>query len=119
MTSTEGSSVNRFSRFLSAFALGGILVVGCTGGPSTPTPTSGGLTLDGFQLLRLGMTYDEIVARVGEPARDEGSGVYAYVYPLEDGTELILTFLRLESLESVVLYNPGDGSRQVILGPQP
>jgi len=84
MTSTGGSRVNRFSRFLSAFALGGILVVGCTGGPSTPTPTSGGLTLGDFQFLRLGMSYDEIVARVGEPARDEGSGVYAYVYPLED-----------------------------------
>ncbi|HLB64396.1 MAG TPA: hypothetical protein VJJ46_06105 [Anaerolineales bacterium] len=112
--------MNRFLWLVSALALGGALVVSCTGGAgsSTPSPTPGALALDDFPFLQLGMNYNEIVARVGEPAPDEGSGVYAYVYPLQDGSELILTFLRLESLESVVLYNPGDGSRQVILGPQ-
>jgi hypothetical protein len=119
--SVRAPRANRFLRYLTAVALGGILVASCTGGsgPSTPTPPLGGFALDDFQFLQLGMSYNEIVARVGEAARDEGSGVYAFVYPLRDGTELILTFLQLDSLESAVLYNPGDGSRQTILGPQP
>lgn len=34
------------------------------------------------------MNYDAIVAKFGEPSKDIGSGIYIYVYILDDATEI-------------------------------
>lgn len=75
------------------------------------------LSLTDFDFLRLGMSYEEVVAKVGEAKRDVGSGIHLMVYELKDGTELTLSFPSLDSLAAAYHYNPETDSRELILGP--
>lgn len=50
------------------------------------------LTLADFEFLEPGMSLETIVARVGEPDRDVGSGFYIPVYELADGSTIVLQF---------------------------
>ena len=75
------------------------------------------LSLSDFDFLRIGMSYQEIVAQVGEADRDAGSGIHLMVYELRDGTELMLSFPSFDSLVAANLYNPETGAREPILGP--
>jgi hypothetical protein len=104
-----------------SLGLGMLLVLalsGCAGNQPTPTATPQGSsrTLADFSFLQLGMSYNEVVARVGEPDRDIGSGMYVYVYTLSDGSELNLSFASLDHLLSALVYHPQDGTREFILG---
>jgi hypothetical protein len=63
------------------------------------------------------MPYDAIAARVGEPARDVGSGLHIFVYPLADGDELLLSFASLDALMDVNVYHPSDGSSEPFFTP--
>jgi hypothetical protein len=38
--------------------------------------------------LKSAMNFNDIVAKFGKPAKDIGSGIHIYVYPLADGTEI-------------------------------
>lgn len=69
-----------------------------------------------FDFLELGMSYDRVISEVGEADRDIGSGIHLMVYPLQDGTELILSFPSLDNLTAVHLYDPESDVRQLILG---
>jgi hypothetical protein len=98
-----------------------VLALGACSGipaPASARPTAAPRSLSEFAFLRPGMGYDEIVGVAGEPDRDVGSGLYVFVYRLDDGTELELTFASLEQLLSVSLYDPGKGTRQSIPGPE-
>ncbi len=45
-----------------------------------------------FHFLTKGMSYNEIVEKIGEPDAPEGSGVIMFRYNLSDGAYLILNF---------------------------
>ncbi len=62
------------------------------------------------------MSYDDVVASVGEADEDIGSGIHLMVYGLEDGTEIVLSFPSFDNLIAVHLYNPETGERELILG---
>ena len=68
---------------------------------STPVPSPTGLTLSDFQFLKLGMSFEQVVAEVGEPDRDIGSGVYLFQYDLADGRKITLQFIRKDELSGV------------------
>ncbi len=75
------------------------------------------LSLSDFDFLRIGMSYQAVVAQVGEADRDAGSGIHLMVYELQDGTELMLSFPSLDGLAATYLYNPVTDTRELILGP--
>jgi len=43
--------------------------------------------------LNVEMSYTDLVEVFGEPSGDIGSGIHIYVYPLEDGTKMIIGFV--------------------------
>ena len=43
-----------------------------------------------FRTLKKGMSYDEMVAIVGRPDRDIGSGIHIYLYKMPDESEIIV-----------------------------
>jgi hypothetical protein len=74
---------------------------------STASPTSNRQLTD-FNFLEYGLSYDEIVKRVGKEDRDIGSGLYLLEYALADGSNVILQFFTLESLNNAyILYDDG------------
>jgi len=80
-------------------------------------PTDSALpVLADFDFLELGMSYDKLISEVGEADRDIGSGIHLMVYPLQDGTELILSFPSFDNLTAVHHYDPESDERQLILG---
>ena len=104
-----------------------VLLASCSLMEATPamnTPTSLGgspgalahLSHTDFDFLVVGISYDDVVARVGPPARDIGSGTYLYVYDLNDGSEMLLSFIRLDSLYSAAIRYP-DGRTEFIVSP--
>ena len=78
-------------------------------------PQDQGLSVSSFDFLQTGMRYEEVVEKVGEADRDIGSGIHLMAYDLADGTEMILSFPSLDSLEAAYLYNPETGTRSPIL----
>ena len=91
----------------------------CKFDEGAPTMTvitlSSGRNLSDFTFLKLGMSYDEIVAHVGLSDDDIGSGLYIFVYYLSDGRQLHLSFASLDNLAAVFLYNPEDGTQEQIV----
>ncbi len=74
---------------------------------STDSPISNRQLTD-FNFLENGISYDEIVKRVGKEDKDIGSGLYLLEYSLADGSNIILQFFTLESLNSAyILYEDG------------
>lgn len=96
-----------------------MLLASCNGNIATHTPTTsdGSFPFLDFNFLTLGMSYDEIIAIVGEADRDIGSGVHLLIYNLNDGTEIMLSFVSLDDLLAVYRYDPKKAIREVILGP--
>jgi len=97
---------------LSLLGLVGVVVLASCGG----SKDGGDLTRSDFDFLQLGMTYQEVVARVGEADRDVGSGIHLMAYDLSDGTQLVLSFPSLDNLIAVHLYDPDRDTRELILG---
>lgn len=94
-----------------------VAVIGLSGCNGILMPPDNSLpVLADFEFLELGMSYDEVVGKVGEADRDIGSGIFLMVYQLENGTELILSFPSLDNLSAVHLYNPESDDRKLILG---
>jgi hypothetical protein len=56
------------------------------------------LTLSHFDFLEVGMSLEEITARVGKPDRDVGSGIFLVQYDLADGRTVQLTFINPHKL---------------------
>lgn len=70
-----------------------------------------------FDFLKTGISYQEIVARVGKADRDTGFGSYIFEYDLADGSILCIQFMMsLESIDrAYVVY--ADGRGEAIIGP--
>jgi hypothetical protein len=121
----------RSSLRLVAFALAAELLAACAVSPparttptpqaaqsnSTPTPQAAKLSLADFSFLQLGMAYEDIQARVGDADEQIGSGITNYVYYLNDGSELSLTFYPEDVLFSVSRYDPETHRREMIIAP--
>jgi len=97
------------------FSLVGVFLVASCGGGSQD---GGSLSRSDFDFLRLGMSYQEVAAHVGEADRDAGSGIHLMVYDLGDGTQLMLSFPSLDELTAVHLYDPDRDTRELMLGPE-
>ena len=96
-----------------------IFFVGCSGTPInnptlTPTTHRRDLIRSNFDFLKAGISYEEIVSKVGEPDANVGSGLYIYVYILKDGTIVSLTFRHLDYLDYAFIKYP-DGSVEVLV----
>lgn len=64
--------------------------------------------LTDFNFLEKGISYDEIVKKVGKEDKDIGSGLYLLEYSLADGSNIILQFFTLESLNNAyIIYDDG------------
>src|SRR3972149_3268556 len=92
--------------------VGVVLLASCGG-----SENGGKMSRSDFDFLRLGMSYQEVVDRVGEADRDVGSGRHILVYDLSDGTQFMLSFASLDHLMAVHLYDPDRDTREQILGP--
>src|SRR4030042_1963427 len=97
---------------LSLLSLVGVVLFASCGG----SEDGGKMSRSDFDFLRLGMSYQEVVARVGQADRDVGSGVHIMVYDFSDGTQLMLSFPSLDNLIAVHLYDPDRDARALILG---
>ena len=97
---------------LSLLSFVGVVLFASCGG----SEDGGKMSRSDFDFLRLGMSYQEVVSRVGEADRDVGSGIHIMVYDLSDGTQLLLSFASLNSLMAINLYDPDRDTRELILG---
>ena len=97
---------------LSLLSFVGVVLFASCGG----SEDGGKMSRSDFDFLRLGMSYQEVVARVGEADRDVGSGIHIMVYDLSDGTQIMLSFPSLDRLIAVHLYDPDRDTRELILG---
>lgn len=59
--------------------------------------------------LKPDMTYEKITKTFGTPARDIGSGIHIYVYPLTDSTEIWIGFT-----DKIMYAKQVDKNRNVI-----
>jgi hypothetical protein len=76
---------------------------------------AGSLTRSSFAFLRLGMLVDEVVAMVGAPHRNVGSGIIMDAYDLTDGSMIVLNYgPSRDGLKKVALIRP-DKTREFIL----
>jgi hypothetical protein len=84
--------------------------------PKMELPFQGRKRAD-FDFLKAGISYKEIVARVGKADRDTGFGSYIFEYDLADGSIMCIQFMMsLESIDSVyIIY--ADGKGENIIGP--
>lgn len=71
------------------------------------------LSRSDLDFLREGLRYNEVVAQIGKPDRETGSGVYWFEYDLENGEQLLLGFMKLEHLDSAVIVER-DGKQKRI-----
>lgn len=69
-----------------------------------------------FDFLIKGISYEEIVARIGKEDRDIGSGLYILEYNLADGSKVYLQFSSLESLDKAYIKST-DGHIENIIEP--
>lgn len=58
-----------------------------------------------LSFIEKGMSYDSIVENLGEPDAEIGSGIHIFVYNLEDGSKLTLSFIELNSLLSATVVD--------------
>lgn len=64
--------------------------------------------------LTKGMSYDEIVAQIGEADRNIGSGINILQYDFSDGSVLTLQFVHLDHLDHASIREP-DGSLKTLV----
>jgi len=72
----------------------------------TACQTEKKLDASDFGFLKKGMSYSEIVKKVGNPSGDLGSGLYIYAYPLSDGRSIYISFANLDHLQDARIYDP-------------
>jgi hypothetical protein len=99
---------------LTLLSFTGVVLFASCGG----SEDGGRVSRSDFDFLRLGMSYQEVVSRVGEADRDVGSGIHIMVYDLNDGSQFMLSFPSLDNLMAVHLYDPDRDTRELILGPE-
>ncbi len=84
---------------------------------SIPTDAKVKLTLEDFSFLKAGISFDEVVAQVGNPDGNIGSGIHIFVYKLQDGSEVHISFIYLDNLNNASLLLP-DGTGKVLVLPE-
>lgn len=74
------------------------------------------LTEADFSFLKIGTSYDEVIALVGEPEREIGDDKYVFTYTLKNGREMFLTFESLDHLSSAAVLTE-TGAFKVTIAP--
>lgn len=73
------------------------------------TSENGDFTISDFTKVQLGMSYDEVVALMGEPTGSSGFGIVWSVYGLSDGSYVKLLFMgEEETLIKIIIVDPMD-----------
>jgi hypothetical protein len=77
------------------FGVMGLLLVGCTkpdrsdvSTPVAPTAAQASRSIESFRFIGPTTTIQQVIAELGAPDRNVGSGVYIYEYRLNDGTRV-------------------------------
>jgi hypothetical protein len=65
---------------------------------AAPPRTDFQRSLDAFRALKKGIPLTEVIAWVGDPDRDVGSGMLVMEYKLADGSRVLVGFVKRESL---------------------
>jgi hypothetical protein len=102
----------RTSKVIWLFFAGIIVVVL---GLTLITETLSSRQVEDFEFLELGISYQEVVAHVGEPDEEVGSGVHVFLYQLDKDRYILLSFISLDSLHSAQLI---DDNEQWLVGGQ-
>ncbi|PIE80796.1 MAG: hypothetical protein CSA11_07025 [Chloroflexi bacterium] len=76
------------------------------------------LTVSDFDFLELGMSYEEVQAHVGSADKDIGSGLYIFVYSINDEQEILLSFSSLDNLFDAQVHNLKDNTSTPLLANQ-
>lgn len=76
-----------------------------------------GRTLEEFSVLRKGISYDAMVAAVGPPDFETGSGLHIFGYTLENNQTLLVSFASLDDLLSVKVQSANGEIVRVLIGP--
>jgi hypothetical protein len=82
-----------------------------------PTAEKEKLTLDDFSFLKAGISFDEVVVKVGNPEDDIGSGFHIFVYNLQDGSVVLLCFGSLDHIQYASITFP-DGTAKFLVLPE-
>lgn len=91
-----------------------VLISACASGIAGAKAETPSLTEADFSFLAIGVSYDDVVARVGKPDQKIGNDKYVFVYHLVDGRDMFLTFESLDQLSAAVVRS-ATGSFDVIL----
>lgn len=73
------------------------------------------LGLNDFLKLKIGMQYDEVIGKVGEPKSTIGSGILRYVYNLKDNSKVIIGFGPYMDKLQTVIHEKIDGTQEMLL----
>ena len=79
--------------------------------------TQQGRSISDFEFLKKGMSYSEIVEKVGKPSDNIGSGLYIFTYLLSDGRSVFISFANLDDLLDARIYDPKTESSHSLLNP--
>ncbi|MCB1229043.1 MAG: hypothetical protein KDN19_02190 [Verrucomicrobiae bacterium] len=79
-------------RFLILISL---MLAGCTHIPRSEAPPASvsappSRTVESFHFIGAATTLQDVIARLGAPDRDVGSGIYIYAYRLTDGSDVLV-----------------------------
>ena len=69
-----------------------------------------------FDFLEKGISYEEVVTRVGKEDKDIGSGLYILEYNLANGSRVYLHFITLKCLEKAYIVH-SNGQIESIIEP--
>ena len=72
-------------------------------------------TIDKYQQIQSGMSFEDICRIVGSPDQDVGSGLYIFVYELDDGSVVYMGFASLSTV-MYVSHDTGNGPGEWIVG---
>ena len=74
-----------------------VLLVGCAQPrrseaptPNARTTTQASRSIESFRFIGSETTMQQLTAKLGDPDRDIGSGLYVYAYRLSDGSDVLI-----------------------------
>jgi len=88
-----------------------VLVASCVGNNSNMRKAGD------FDFLEKGMSFQEIVGRVGKPDAEIGSGGYVYVYDIGEQQSVVLYFLQIDSLNTAQLLDNNNDIIKTLVSP--
>jgi hypothetical protein len=103
----------RFARLITVMTLVILTIAFSVACQLLPTSQGKGQRPD-LSFLKSGISYDEIVAQIGEADRNIGSGINIFQYDFPDGSVLTLQFVHLDHLDRASIRET-DGTLKMLV----